>query len=85
MINKRKSSEAYAARKVCSARKRPGGEMATGLTQRREFLKQAGLVGTLGSAAMMAGLPESAMAFGGGAATIVEDAVLPAQAEDAPK
>ncbi len=59
--------------------------MATNLTQRREFLKQAGLVGSLGSAAMMAGLPESAMAFGGGAAGIVEDAVVPAQAEEAPK
>ena len=42
-------------------------------------------MGSLGSAAMMAGLPESAMAFGGGAARIIEDAVVPAQAEEAPK
>jgi hypothetical protein len=62
-----------------------GGEMTTSLTQRREFLKQAGLVGSLGSAAMMAGLPESAMAFGGGSARIVEDAVAPVQTEEAPK
>jgi len=54
--------------------------MTTSLTQRREFLKQAGLVGSLGSAAMMAGLPESAMAFGGAPARIVEDAIAPAQA-----
>jgi predicted dehydrogenase len=59
--------------------------MTTSLTQRREFLKQAGLVGSLGSAAMMACLPESAMAFGGGSARIVEDAVVPAQVEEAPK
>ncbi len=59
--------------------------MTTSLTQRREFLKQAGLVGSLGSAAMMAGLPESAMAFGGGSARIIEDAVAPAQTEEAPK
>jgi len=59
--------------------------MTTSLTQRREFLKQAGLVGSLGSAAMMAGLPESAIAFGGGSARIVEDAVAPAQTEAAPK
>ena len=59
--------------------------MTTSLTQRREFLKQAGLVGSLGSAAMMAGLPESAMAFGGGSARIVGDAVAPARTEEAPK
>ena len=59
--------------------------MTTNLTQRREFLKQAGLVGSLGSAAMIAGLPESAMALGGGSARIVEDAVVPAQTEAAPK
>src|ERR1700733_839743 len=59
--------------------------MTTRLTQRREFLKRAGLVGSLGSAAIMAGMPESAMAFGGGAARIVEDAVAPAQTDTAPK
>src|SRR5271167_1437982 len=68
---------------------RCGGDMIKSFTQRREFLKQAGLVGSLGSAAFMAGLPESAMAFGGGAARIVEDAAVPAQVpsgnEDAPK
>ena len=59
--------------------------MSTNFTQRREFLKQAGLMGSLGSAAIMAGLPESAMAFGGGAGHIVEDAAVPVQAEEAPK
>ena len=59
--------------------------MTTSLTGRREFLKQAGLVGSLGSAAMMAGLPRSAMAFGGETARVVEDSVVPAQAEEAPK
>ena len=39
--------------------------MKTNFTERREFLKRAGW---MGSAAMMAGLPEGAMAFGGGAA-----------------
>ena len=42
-------------------------------------------LGSLGSAAFMAGLPESAMAFGGGAARIVEDPAVPVQAEEAPK
>ena len=55
--------------------------MTTNLTERREFLKQ---VSTLGSAAMMACLPESAMAFGGGG-RIVQDAVAPAQSEELPK
>ena len=56
--------------------------MTTNLTERREFLKQ---VSSLGSAAMMACLPESALAFGGGAARIVEDAVAPGQTEAAPQ
>ena len=59
--------------------------MMAAFTQRREFLKQVGLVGSLGSAAMITGLPESGMAFGGGANSLVEDAVLPAQTEEAPK
>jgi predicted dehydrogenase len=59
--------------------------MEMSFTQRREFLKQAGLFGSLGSAAMMAGLPESAMALGGSAARVIEDAVVPVQAEEAPK
>jgi len=59
--------------------------MTTILKERREFLKQAGLLGSLGSAAMMAGLPESAMAFGGGAAHIVEDAVQPTQTDAMPQ
>src|SRR5580704_15289745 len=62
--------------------KRCGGEMTKSLTERREFLKQ---VSSLGSAAMMACLPESALAFGGGAAHLIESAVAPAQAEAAPK
>src|ERR1700685_2294620 len=67
-------------------------DMSTSFTHRREFLKQAGLMGSLGSlgsAAFMAGLPESAMAFSGGAARIVEEAVAPEQNppgnDDAPK
>jgi predicted dehydrogenase len=52
-------------------------------TGRRDFLKQAGMIAPV---AMMAGMPEGAMAFGGGRGRIVEDAVLPAaQAEEAPK
>ena len=59
--------------------------MSTSFTHRREFLKQAGLMGSLGSAAFMAGLPESAMAFSGGAARIVEDPAVPVQAKKRPK
>jgi predicted dehydrogenase len=59
-----------------------GGEMTKSLTERREFLKQ---ISSLGSAAMMACLPESALALGGGATHIIESAVAPAQAEAAPK
>ncbi len=52
-------------------------------TGRRDFLKHAGMMAPI---AMMAGMPEGAMAFGGGHGTIVEDAVLPvSQAEEAPK
>lgn len=57
-------------------------------TPRRDFLKQAGLIGSLGSAAMMAGMPEAAAALGPRGAirdSVVEDAALPAQAEEAPK
>src|SRR5580692_3057846 len=67
-----------------SCRRNGGADMSTSFTHRREFLKQAGLMGSLGSAAFMAGLPESAMAFGGGAAHIVEDEAVPLQTEDAP-
>ncbi len=56
--------------------------MTSGLTERREFLR---LVSSLGSAAMMAGLPESAMAFGGGAGHIAAEAVAAAQADEAPR
>jgi predicted dehydrogenase len=35
--------------------------------------------------AMMAGMPEGAMAFGGGHGRVIEDAVVPAQAEEPPK
>jgi predicted dehydrogenase len=63
--------------------------MTTNFTERREFLKRAGLMGSIGSmgpGAMMALLPENAMALGGRAAQhVVEDAVTIAQAEDAPK
>jgi predicted dehydrogenase len=59
--------------------------MKTSFTHRRDFLKQAGLVGSMGSAAMMALLPESAIALGGGVMHVAEDAVVPVQAEGAPK
>lgn len=57
--------------------------MSAIFTGRRDFLKQAGM---MGSAAMMAAMPEGAMALGGVPGRIVEDAVAPApQAEEAPK
>ena len=49
---------------------------------RRDFLKQAGL---MGSVAMMAGLPQGSMALGGEAGRVIEDAVLPAQKEEKPE
>ena len=51
-------------------------------TGRRDFLKQAGW---MGSVAMMAGLPQGANAFEAGHESIVEDAVLAAQTDEAPK
>lgn len=59
--------------------------MDTVFTERREFLKRAGW---LGSAAMISALPEGAMAlngagFGGGA--VKEDAVIGAAQEETPK
>jgi predicted dehydrogenase len=50
-------------------------------TGRRDFLKQAGL---MSSVAMMAGLPEGAMALGGASGAILQSAA-PAKAEEAPK
>ena len=58
--------------------------MTTNFTHRREFLKQAGLVGSMGSAAMLALLPEGAMGFGGASARVAAEAI-PAQADEAPK
>ena len=51
-------------------------------TGRRDFLKQAGMAGSM---AMMAAVPEGAMALGGARGNIIEDAVKPVQAEEAPK
>jgi predicted dehydrogenase len=51
------------------------------VSQRREFLKQAG---SMGSAAMMALLPEGAMGIGGGASRVSAEA-LPAQPDAAPQ
>ena len=51
------------------------------ISQRREFLKQAG---SMGSAAMMALLPEGAMGLGGSVARVTAEA-LPPQAEEAPR
>lgn len=49
---------------------------------RRDFLKQAGL---MGSFAMIPASAEGAMMLGGKSGHIIEDAVLPAQSEEAPK
>jgi predicted dehydrogenase len=49
---------------------------------RRDFLKRTGL---MGSVAMLAGLPNGAMALGGGRGAVIEQAAMPAQAEEAPK
>jgi predicted dehydrogenase len=51
-------------------------------TGRRDFLKQAGVMGSM---AMMAGMPEGAIALGGAHGRVVEEVALPAQAEEAPK
>jgi predicted dehydrogenase len=51
-------------------------------TGRRDFLKQTGLVGSM---AMMAGLPNGAMALGGTEGRVIQDAVKPAQEDEAPK
>ncbi len=51
-------------------------------TGRRDFLKQTGL---MGSVAMMAALPSGAMALGGEQGRVIQDAVAPAQPEEAPK
>ena len=56
--------------------------MNTGSRARRDFLKNAGL---MGSFAMMAGLPQSSMAFNGERGPVTEDAVLPPQEQEAPK
>ena len=49
---------------------------------RRNFLRQAGLMGSI---AMMAGLPEGALAMGGMSGSVIEDAVSPVQTPEAPK
>jgi predicted dehydrogenase len=51
------------------------------LIDRRNFLMRAG---SIGSIAMMAGLPQSS-AFGADTSTVVEDAVVPSQDEEPPK
>jgi predicted dehydrogenase len=55
--------------------------MSRNSTGRRDFLKQAGIMGSM---AMMAGMPEGAMALGGRGA-IIEDAVVPAGVDETPK
>ncbi|HVU48707.1 MAG TPA: Gfo/Idh/MocA family oxidoreductase [Terracidiphilus sp.] len=54
--------------------------MKNDFNPRREFLRQAGL---FGSAALVAGLPESAMALGGVHRTVIEDAVIARAQDDA--
>jgi predicted dehydrogenase len=56
--------------------------MKSGFAGRRDFLKQAGL----GSVAMMAGLPETAIALGSEPGRVIETVLrAPAPAEEAPK
>jgi predicted dehydrogenase len=57
-------------------------EKMTKSTGRRDFLKQTGLMGSI---AMMAGLPNGVMALGGEQGRVIEDAVVPAQSDEAPK
>ncbi len=56
----------------------------SGFTGRRDFLKHAGM---MGSVAMMAGMPEGAFALGGLRGPVIEDAVIApaAQTAEAPK
>jgi len=56
--------------------------MITRSTDRRDFLKQTGLMSTV---AMMAGLPQGAMALGIKNGDAIGDAVLPQQPEEEPK
>lgn len=49
---------------------------------RRNFLRQAGLMGSI---AMMASLPEGALAVGGMSGSAIEDAISPAQTTEAPR
>ena len=49
---------------------------------RREFLKRTGLMGSI---AMMTGLPNGVMALGGEHGRAIEDAIAPAQADEAAK
>lgn len=49
---------------------------------RRNFLRQAGIMGSI---AMMAALPEGALAVGGMSNSVAEDAVKPAQTAEQPK
>ena len=49
---------------------------------RRDFLKQTGLMGSI---AMMTGLPNPVMALSGSKGRVIEDAVLPAQADEPSK
>jgi predicted dehydrogenase len=49
---------------------------------RRDFLKQTGFMGSI---AMMAGLPNGMMALGEEPGRVIEDAVAPAQPDEAPK
>ncbi len=56
--------------------------MSTLFTGRRDFLKHAGMMGSI---AMMAGLPGDAAAFGDGEGSVIHDAVVPQQAEEKPR
>jgi predicted dehydrogenase len=58
-----------------------GEKMKSAFAGRRDFLKQAGL----GSVAMMAGLPETAIALGSQPARVIETALQAPAAQDAPK
>jgi predicted dehydrogenase len=60
-----------------------GGAMMS-ISHRRDFLKQAGLMGSMGSAAVMALLPEGAIGLSSAEGRALAE-MLPAQAEAAPQ
>src|SRR6185437_4825461 len=65
--------------------RQPRNAMKVTSTCRRDFLRQASQAGLMGSIAMMAGLPERAIAADGMHAPVIEQAVAPAQPGPSPQ